>query len=59
MSSCVTYTGATNITVATEDCGTSGLQIGVLVAWDKHQCVELSTGIVFDFIRDLSSVPRA
>ena len=46
-------------TVATEDCGTIGLQIGVLVAWDKHQCVELSTGIVFDFIRDLSSVPRA
>ena len=59
MSSCVTYTGATNITVATEDCGTIGLQIGVLVAWDKHQCVELSTAIVFDFIRDLSSVPRA
>ena len=59
MSSCVTYTGATNITVATEDCGTIGLQIGVLVAWDKHQCVELSTGIVFDFIPDLSSAPRA
>ena len=39
MSGCVTYTGATNITVATEDCGTIGLQIGVWVAWDKHQCV--------------------